>query len=725
MKYDTNRLIPENHSDVKDGNNILKPLKTSDSNPIKQFKSNYIIIFQPCKITVGIMTKYFQYVNKISLNNGIKTTIGILKEVYRLTSRSIMSQDDKSQIGPCWIAVNKHGFPKFLGLKSRDIHLLKKDAKFQREVLSLLNYYRSLSTEVTYDINTVTEPLKVPSDVTNLQIEELSDSFQRTINDFKIESFEVKDEKPSHVTTKSGGCGPKSMGLTSILDLGVSIRDGYIDEILKIIPLVYTKKGNLKFQEIYSKSIELLEIVESKTNKSNDTTRRLHFISEGGGKTRVICIGDIWSQIALKPIHKYLMNQLKRFPNDGTSSHNRISIKVKEMTKDTDLFCYDLKAATDRLPLDLQLKVISHLFEEASPEISSLWKTIISRKVKFRDKFISYSVGQPMGLLSSWAVMALTHHFIVNYCFSKHKISKFMRNYAIIGDDIVIGHKNVAEEYLKVMKNLGMEINFSKTIIPSETCKGKGEIAKRLFSLGREISPITPKTIQQGGYKLSSLLELVKLLRDRDYLDLKKADDTVHLTKMVIHMVSSMKYKSQLKACFFLTSPLCSFLNKELLCDSASFSRVTKSIWEGKLEVNFNNKFQQFLLERLSKRIIDFEQLNSKPINPVSGSKLFTTPIVDDYFKTSIEEMKAIINIYNTSYIDEEGDSDEILDATDPKYVLCEILSRPNPNDKAIYLTNAERTIGEMSSELERFIKSNIPKEYEMVCKRQIRLDTH
>lgn len=28
-------------------------------------------------------------------------------------------------------------------------------------------------------------------------------------------------------------------------------------------------------------------------------------------------------------------------------------------------------------------------------------------------KAVSYAVGQPMGALSSWAMLALTHHFIV------------------------------------------------------------------------------------------------------------------------------------------------------------------------------------------------------------------------------------------------------------------------------------------------------------------------
>lgn len=38
------------------------------------------------------------------------------------------------------------------------------------------------------------------------------------------------------------------------------------------------------------------------------------------------------------------------------------------------------------------------------------------KSVGFRvPEYIRYAVGQPMGALSSWAMLALTHHFIVQY----------------------------------------------------------------------------------------------------------------------------------------------------------------------------------------------------------------------------------------------------------------------------------------------------------------------
>jgi hypothetical protein len=67
--------------------------------------------------------------------------------------------------------------------------------------------------------------------------------------------------------------------------------------------------------------------------------------------------------------------------------------------------------------------------------------------------------------------------------------------YTIIGDDIAIFDKTVASKYLMVMDSLGIEINHNKSVV-SERQPFCGEIAKRLFIRGEEISPIPPDIIR-------------------------------------------------------------------------------------------------------------------------------------------------------------------------------------------------------------------------------------
>lgn len=59
---------------------------------------------------------------------------------------------------------------------------------------------------------------------------------------------------------------------------------------------------------------------------------KLCFLSEGGGKTRTVAIGDSFSQAALKPIHKDLMRILRRIPMDCTFNQEQGPSFLKEMT---------------------------------------------------------------------------------------------------------------------------------------------------------------------------------------------------------------------------------------------------------------------------------------------------------------------------------------------------------------------------------------------------------
>lgn len=83
-----------------------------------------------------------------------------------------------------------------------------------------------------------------------------------------------------------------------------------------------------------------------------------------------------------------------------------------------NLYSFDLSAATDRLPIDLQTDVLSHLFDD--PQIALDWRDLLIKRDYhlFSTQFgqndnYRYEVGQPMGALSSWGMLALTHHLLV------------------------------------------------------------------------------------------------------------------------------------------------------------------------------------------------------------------------------------------------------------------------------------------------------------------------
>jgi hypothetical protein len=76
-------------------------------------------------------------------------------------------------------------------------------------------------------------------------------------------------------------------------------------------------------------------------------------------------------------------------------------------------------------------------------------------------------------------MLALTHHFIVQYAAYKVYHRKvWFKLYLVLGDDVVILDKQVASEYLKLMTQLAVGVNLSKSLVSPI---GFAEFAKRLI----------------------------------------------------------------------------------------------------------------------------------------------------------------------------------------------------------------------------------------------------
>jgi hypothetical protein len=89
--------------------------------------------------------------------------------------------------------------------------------------------------------------------------------------------------------------------------------------------------------------------------------------------------------------------------------------------------------------------------------------------------------------------------------FSKRKLFK---NYAVLGDDIVIWDKPVADNYLKIITGLGVEVGLAKSVI---SLKGDSvEFAKRTLKGGEDVSPIPLKEYAAALDKSASLVSFVK-----------------------------------------------------------------------------------------------------------------------------------------------------------------------------------------------------------------------
>jgi hypothetical protein len=235
---------------------------------------------------------------------------------------------------------------------------------------------------------------------------------------------------------------------------------------------------------------------------------KLGLKQEAAGKMRVFAMVDPITQWVLYPIHRYIFdNILNHIPMDGT--FNQTKPLFRGVGRWKCLYSLDLSSATDRLPIDLQVNIINFMW----PEVGDKWKNILVNRdysLPGSNSTVRYAVGQPMGAYSSWAMLALTHHFIVQVSAWRAcvlPVGTFFTEYAILGDDIVIANKTVKNEYLKVLDLLGVKCGLHKSILsPSGSAL---EFAKRTWHHFTDVSPITVKELAAALMSPTALVSLM------------------------------------------------------------------------------------------------------------------------------------------------------------------------------------------------------------------------
>lgn len=355
---------------------------------------------------------------------------------------------------------------------------------YSRFILSILNVYRNVVVPKALDTKTITEPSRVPELHEPLLIAALTslgitpELFQATLNE-KIATRKL------HFTSASGPNGNAmqtahldGLAITRDKKLASSLKDfcfltnqGAIWELLRTC--TYSSKYGPNAKPIS-------DLIHSK----------LHLIYEKGDKTRVIAMVDYWTQEAMGPLHDTIAHFLRQVPNDHTFDQDAGVAHVRQMTTmDVDsLHSYDLTAATDRLPVWYQRMILEYLL--GSAKAARAWQAVMTnRGFKLGDSFLRYSVGQPIGIKSSFPIMALMHHVVVRICLIQAGLRSF-DDYAILGDDMVIARAKPAFNYVDYMDRIGVPLSMPKSIV---TWQGSGlaaEFCKRIFYRGIDFTPI-------------------------------------------------------------------------------------------------------------------------------------------------------------------------------------------------------------------------------------------
>jgi hypothetical protein len=244
---------------------------------------------------------------------------------------------------------------------------------------------------------------------------------------------------------------------------------------------------------------------------------KLGLKDEAAGKIRIFAMVDCITQWIIRPLHDRIFQILRVIPQDGTFDQ-LAPIKRLIKTGKTRFWSFDLSAATDRLPILLQAVIMSCFITSHG---ANLWITLLVARAyklparaqdEFGVKSVMYAVGQPIGALTSWAMLALTHHAIVQWSAFRAGVviaGQWFKDYAILGDDLVIANEQVADEYLRVVREIGVHVGLHKSV-QDRFGHRVIEFAKRVWSGGILVGPVSIMEVVAAFVSLSNWLELAK-----------------------------------------------------------------------------------------------------------------------------------------------------------------------------------------------------------------------
>lgn len=228
------------------------------------------------------------------------------------------------------------------------IDLLKGTSEEIRFLLSFLTISRTIFLKPTLDLSTIIEEGKEFT-IDRKLVRSFIHQIQRICskNGLNSQSFYRKPRfKNYHLSSKVG-------------PLGVNTLSSCYEE-LKLLPeqlreSIYALGGPTlkdRMEQLLDHIEDINKFLPPHEEIKSSSFRRISYFSDPDGKTRVIALGDYWSQTALKPVHDKLFRVLKNIPQDQTFDQAGGLEELAHLS-DTTFFCLDLSAFTDRFPLKI------------------------------------------------------------------------------------------------------------------------------------------------------------------------------------------------------------------------------------------------------------------------------------------------------------------------------------------------------------------------------------
>lgn len=416
---------------------------------------------------------------KVTKNHGPGFTVKYLKACQLAVQRCIAgspvsSLKEIAGEGP-FPYLDNRGLPRIIPVYDRSL-IKSGSASVTRYWLTLFSLYRVIKVDGTLKLGTITDPLSADE----VRVSEIGGQLATIVANYSS-LFPKPLASNKRIELLEASSSSHKVSWTGLInDISILNNIGQLDNVERMLIATQSEYLLKLFNIVINLRGSTLINFSSFTNlfiKDFPSGGQLSLKEEAAGKVRVFAMVDTWTQLSLRPLHDSIFSFLKSLPNDGTFNQRLAVLRCfSKVKKYKCSYGFDLSAATDRLPISIQFLVLSQLF---GYDFAKTWKELLTDRdyVLPKSKYgpsetLRYSVGQPMGALSSWGMLALTHHLIVqlaarlsNRTHIKNGSIAWFDAYELLGDDIVIFDKLVADRYLSLMKDLGVEINLSKSVI--------------------------------------------------------------------------------------------------------------------------------------------------------------------------------------------------------------------------------------------------------------------
>lgn len=196
-----------------------------------------------------------------------------------------------------------------------------------------------------------------------------------------------------------------------------------------------------------------------------------HIPKKGTVKRRAIAVPNRFLQSSLEPLQKYVWAFLRRMPEDCSFDQNKFTSVVSQKLREGDYVgSADLSAASDNLPREIgmsYLRMTSNYLPDPEKgiveEYLNAFEATCEGLWENGEFFDSFQVGQPLGTLPSFPILALSNHLVCRSLIAGLYGRYMPGMYAVLGDDVIFFDELLREYYIKLMEKLETPMSLHKS----------------------------------------------------------------------------------------------------------------------------------------------------------------------------------------------------------------------------------------------------------------------